>query len=184
MLVLCGYSGSGKDTLQKELINRGYEKIITYTTRPMRDGETNDKDYHFISQKKFNKLKEEGFFAETASYNASFGFCSYGSAKEDYEDNNDNKKIIILNPYGLKALQEQNIPHYSVYLDVDKNLLQKRLKGRGDSKEEILRRLEADERDFSDLHTDLTFKITEDMSVYDIADTLEDILDMNMEMEY
>ena len=52
--ILCGKSASGKDTLLRELIKDGYfQPLISTTTRPMRDGEVQDKDYHFISHDDF-----------------------------------------------------------------------------------------------------------------------------------
>ena len=69
MLVLCGKSAAGKNFLLNELINQGMKHVITYTTRPMRDGEKDGVDYHFISDWLFEKLKNDNFFAETAEYN-------------------------------------------------------------------------------------------------------------------
>ena len=51
LLVLMGKSCSGKDTIANELVNKhGYESLVSYTTRPMRDGEIQDQTYHFISE--------------------------------------------------------------------------------------------------------------------------------------
>lgn len=58
LLVLMGKSCSGKDTIANELVNKyGYESFVSYTTRPMRDGEVQDQTYHFISEDEFiNKI--------------------------------------------------------------------------------------------------------------------------------
>ena len=58
-ICLIGKSCSGKDTVTKELISMGYEKIITYTTRPQRNGEIDGIHYHFISEKLFKKMIED-----------------------------------------------------------------------------------------------------------------------------
>ena len=80
MVVLVGESGSGKSSIEKYLVhNYGYEKIVTYTTRPMRDGEVDGVDYHFIDKSQFRRFKLQDFFAETAEYNGWY----YGTAKKD-----------------------------------------------------------------------------------------------------
>ena len=43
---VCGKMCSGKDTVVKRLINKGFKKVVTYTTRPKRRGETDGVDYH------------------------------------------------------------------------------------------------------------------------------------------
>ena len=56
MIFILGKTGSGKTTIVNELVSKyGFNKIITYTTRPMRNGETNHKDYHFINNKDLDK---------------------------------------------------------------------------------------------------------------------------------
>ena len=50
ILLLVGKTCSGKDTIQNELIKRGMEPVVSYTTRPPRHGEVDDKTYHFISE--------------------------------------------------------------------------------------------------------------------------------------
>lgn len=56
MIILCGKSGSGKDTVGKELVDMGYKRVVTYTTRPMRPGELDGHQYHFVSVDKFEEL--------------------------------------------------------------------------------------------------------------------------------
>ena len=95
MVILAGKTCTGKTTLAENLVKRGMKKIVTYTTRPMRAGEADGIDYHFIKEPEFQKLSKSGFFAEETSYDASFGHCSYGSAKEDFSDPDGNKVIIL-----------------------------------------------------------------------------------------
>ena len=61
MICILGKTCSGKTTIVDELVkNYGFKKITTYTTRPMREGEINHKDYHFINNKEFmNKIRED-----------------------------------------------------------------------------------------------------------------------------
>ena len=58
-----GKSSSGKDTIYKRLLSDetlSLRKIVTYTTRPIRVGETEGVEYFFINEDKVSKLSEEG----------------------------------------------------------------------------------------------------------------------------
>ena len=171
MIILVGKSGSGKTSVAKELEKWGYDLYITDTTRPKRKGEVNGKDYYFRTQKEFDKLKDSGFYAEAVSYNANFGYCSYGSRKEYYTGNNNNK-LIILNPYGLKQVNKiKNKNYKSIYLKVNDDILLERLKYRGDTAKEIKRRLKADNEDFDGIEkiVDHTIEVTKDDSIANVA---------------
>lgn len=70
IIILSGPSGSGKTTLYKRLLAsrrlRGkLEKTISVTTRPMRQGERNGRDYIFVSRKMFLYKKAAGHFLES-----------------------------------------------------------------------------------------------------------------------
>ena len=154
MIILLGKTASGKDTILNRLAeNYSYKKLITYTTRPMRKGEIQDKTYHFISDEEFLKKKEEGFFLECNEFNTVDGIWRYGSAKEDYLNATDDT-VIILTPSGLSALkvyiarQKADIDIVPIYIYSNNNTIEKRLKKRGDNKEEADRRIKADNVDF------------------------------------
>jgi len=144
-IVLVGPMGCGKTSIANELVkNYGYKKIVTYTTRPRRDGEEHGVDYRFINTQEFEYKIRTGFFAEWCSYDASFGHCYYGSAHHSYGGNH--KKVIILNPYGVEQLK---VSAFIVYLNPEKD--QKyidRILARGDDPKEIHRRLAADQTSF------------------------------------
>ena len=67
-IVLVGHIASGKTCVAKALEKRGYRRIVTYTTRPPREGEIDGKDYHFITEKEFKEKQDKGFFAESTGY--------------------------------------------------------------------------------------------------------------------
>lgn len=107
IVVLLGKTSSGKDTVCNQLIQKGYKKLVTYTTRPMRPGEVEDETYHFISKEEFETLISKDFFAEYTSYDAKEGTWLYGSAYDDYENESD--LIVILNPINNWDTLQQNI---------------------------------------------------------------------------
>lgn len=152
--VLLGKTCSGKDAILNKLIDEyEYKKLTTYTSRPMRKGEVQDRTYHFISEEEFLEKLDSEFFLEHKKYETVNGTWYYGSAKEDYTKADDNT-IIILTPSGLSALkvyiarQKADIDIIPIYIYANNNTIGKRLKKRGDKKEEADRRIKADNVDF------------------------------------
>ena len=143
MLVIVGPSASGKTQIVQQLIKiYNMEKLVTYTTRPMRVGEVDGKDYHFISKDEFDKKLSENFFIESVCYN---GNC-YGTSRSDLSDN----KVVILEPNGLKHyLLEARNQIKVVFLKCSKEVLGIRMKIRGDKDEDIKKRLASDGSVFS-----------------------------------
>ncbi len=68
IIIISSPSGAGKTTITKKIIskNKKIELSISYTSRPIRKGEKNSIDYHFVEKKKFVYLKNKKFFIETA----------------------------------------------------------------------------------------------------------------------
>lgn len=157
MIVLCGKTASGKDTIQKQLILRGMKSIVSYTTRPPRQGEVDGVAYHFISQEEFLKKRESNFFAESTSYNVASGETwYYGSAVEDLTDD----KVVILNPEGVKEIKKITTLNPKVfYIIADEDTIWNRLRSRGDNSEEARRRLNADDEDFKGINKYIDFAI-------------------------
>jgi len=139
MLILIGPSASGKTEVAKLLISKfGLKKLVTYTTRPIRQSETDGVDYHFLSAESFLKLKDAGEFVETTCYNGNY----YGSRKCDVCDD----KVVVLEANGLNAFLKQ-MPKkiVSVYLETPKAIRKQRMIDRGDDPRDIERRLASDD---------------------------------------
>lgn len=80
LIVLMGKSASGKDTIYKLLQedkSLPLQQIVPYTTRPMRDGETDGQTYHFVTEEEFNLLLEQGRVIEHRSYHTVYGLWRY-----------------------------------------------------------------------------------------------------------
>ena len=69
LIIISSPSGAGKTTLCKLLIKKmkNINLSISYTSRNKRLNEIDGKDYYFITKKKFEKLKKQNFFIETAT---------------------------------------------------------------------------------------------------------------------
>lgn len=156
MIVLVGKTCSGKNSIKKELINLGMKNIVTYTTRPPRNGEVNGVDYHFIDIDTFRSMYNNESFGETAIYTvADNSVYHYGSRLDSYIKNG----IIILNPSGLRQLKENHpgIKFLSFYIKASDQVIAQRLQDRGDDPSESKRRMNADKIDFKDIEFDVDF---------------------------
>lgn len=79
MIVICAPSGTGKSTLINRLKNDlpQLEWSVSCTTRPIRLGEVNGKDYHFISKEDFEDQIQKDQFIEWAKVHSNY----YGTSK-------------------------------------------------------------------------------------------------------
>lgn len=68
LMVLSSPSGAGKTTLARKLVEADAEiaMSVSVTTRPPRPGETDGRDYHFIDDKRFVRMREGGELLEWA----------------------------------------------------------------------------------------------------------------------
>lgn len=160
ILLLCGASGTGKDTIRKELVeNYGYENIPIYTNRPMRSNEKNGIDYQFVPIEVFEQLEQNDFFCETSSFSVydNKELWKYGTPKDVFEPNGNDLRIMITNPSAITNFS--NIVPRTSYcvcqLTATPDTIKKRLKERGDDRGEIIRRMKADIDDFYDLRFDI-----------------------------
>ena len=76
LIIISSPSGAGKTTLCKLLLKkmRNLNLSISYTSRSKRLNEKDGKDYYFVTKKKFQTLKKNNFFIETAkNFNNYYG---------------------------------------------------------------------------------------------------------------
>ena len=76
---IMGKSATGKDTVFKELLKRRPEltTVVPYTTRPIREGETDGVEYFFTSSEKLEQFKNSGKIVELRTYETVMGPWSY-----------------------------------------------------------------------------------------------------------
>jgi guanylate kinase len=152
--ILVGMSASGKDTIARELKQDGFIPLLSCTTRPMREGEREGVDYHFLSTEEFLRRKAEGKFLEFRAYdvfeNGQPSKWYYATPKEELDPAKD--YIRIVDPDGCKALLE----HYGrencfvVNVIADDHLRALRAKERGGfNQQEWDRRFADDQKKFA-----------------------------------
>lgn len=74
--VVMGKSATGKDTIYKLLLENkelNLKNVITYTTRPIREGEVDGVEYFFNTVEEFDKLKNDNKVVESRCYNTIHG---------------------------------------------------------------------------------------------------------------
>ena len=152
---LVGKSGSGKDTIiQKLHSNLKIPIAISFTSRPMRPGEIQDLTYHFVSDSYFEDNKEK--FIEQRLYkvinqDGTKGIWRYGLTEESFEEGTN---LVIVDVNGYKALRKffgkNNVLPFFIHCSDSTRLNRILLRGDGSNKLEVMRRFEADERDFKE----------------------------------
>ena len=155
IIVICGFSGAGKDAISNLLKERdNYNFVTSITTRPMREYESEGKPYYFLTMNEnFEELIKEDKLIEYRTYNTLFNneprTYYYGVEKSEIEDNK--KYVVVLDVWGLcefkKYFKDRVI---SIYIDVDSDEREKRARLRGSfCEKEWQRRLNDDKRIFS-----------------------------------
>jgi guanylate kinase len=109
LLILCGKTASGKNTYRDTLMQRNlsWRRAISHTTRPMREGELNHFQYHFVNNVDFITMAIRNFFIETTNYKFSEFLEDtwyYGLTKAEIDSENIN--LAILNQEGAKKAIE------------------------------------------------------------------------------
>ena len=150
LVTLTGPSASGKSTIERELEDRNFQRLISFTTRPMRTGERDHVDYHFIDHSEAEKLIEQGQTLQHIEFNGNI----YGTLLSDLDalQNTDDKAVIVVEPNGVNNIRDalKRNPDYgirvmAVYVDVATEILYDRMWAReGEmSEKELGRRLDS-----------------------------------------
>ncbi len=155
---LMGKSASGKDTIYKRLLNEcpGLRPLILYTTRPMRDGESQGMEYYFVSQEELKNFEDAGKIIELRKYQTVAGIWSYATI-DNGELGYDHENYLaigtlesykkMLDYFGKDII----IPIYIVVEDglrLERALIRERQQ-KVPNYMELCRRFLADEKDFS-----------------------------------
>lgn len=152
-----GKSASGKDTIYKKLLERfsWLQTVVTYTTRPIRDGETEGVEYHFTSVPKLEQMKLEGNVIESRTYETVFGpwrYCTVNDGQIDL-DRHDYLMIGTLESYRKTRDYFGSDKLVPLYVEVEDGerlfrALERERQQKNPKYAELCRRFLADEEDF------------------------------------
>lgn len=157
---IMGKSSSGKDTIYNRLrIDEGLKlsNLILYTTRPMREGEIQGREYHFVTDERFCQLEKEGKVIEARTYQTVYGPWTYFTADDGQMKDTEKSYLEI----GTLESYVQLKNYYGesricpVYIEVEDGERLKRAIAREEQQktpkyEEMCRRFLADAQDFSE----------------------------------
>lgn len=156
IIYIMGKSSSGKDTIYNILKEKlDIDTYVSYTTRPIREGETDGVTYHYISDKEIAEYDNNKKIIEKRTYQTIHGPWTYATISD--EQFNLGKDLIMLGT--LESYNEMK-KHFSkellpIYIEVEDGVrLERALKReQKESKpkyEELCRRFLADAEDFSE----------------------------------
>lgn len=182
---IMGKSGSGKDTILKE-INKveglDLKTIVTYTTRPRRSNETDGVEYFFIDKERLNAFNEDGKIIECRVYDTVYGKWYYSTIDDGQIDLDNNNYIIIVTLEAYSAFRkyfgdEKLVP---LYINIDDGVRLERAlnREREEAKpnyNEMCRRFLADSEDFSESNLKDN-KIIKFYDNYDLKDCVSEVV--------
>lgn len=139
LTVLSGFSGAGKGTLVKALMQKynGYALSVSATTRQPREGETDGVSYFFRTVEEFQQMIEENAFIEYARYVENY----YGTPRAYVEEMlNQGKDVILeIEIQGAQKVKEQYPDATMLFVTTpDAETLKQRLTGRGTETQEVI----------------------------------------------
>ena len=159
---IMGKSASGKDKIYRELLRDfegRLEKIVLYTTRPMREGEKDGREYFFVDEERFCRFREEKKLLEARAYTTVHGVWRYFTADDGQIDLNKDSYLVI----GTLVSYEKMKAYFGadalvpIYIEVEDGERLKRAIAREELQEkpqyeEMCRRFLSDAADFSEEH--------------------------------
>ena len=178
IIAIMGKAGSGKDTLCRALLEEpefaNAQPIVSCTTRPIRDNETDGIDYHFISNEEFTNQIFSGEMLEATVFN---NWC-YGTSINNLSL--DKLNIGVFNPEGVGLLRDRNnVKLALIYIEADDKvrLLRQLNREKNPDCHEIVRRFGTDEQDFCEeeieyLEPDIFVTNNEGADIHHIAQVI------------
>ena len=157
---IMGKSSSGKDTIYSRLLRDkefGLKNVLLYTTRPVRQGEADGREYHFVDEERFRQFMDEGKVIEYRTYETLHGPWTYFTADDGQVDMKARSYLAIgtLESYEnmKRYFGEDNV--CPIYVEVEDGERLKRALAREELQEkpryaEMCRRFLADTEDFSE----------------------------------
>lgn len=95
---IMGQSSSGKDTIYKKLLEineQSLKTIIPYTTRPIRAGEKEGIEYHFVDEEQLEEIERTGKLIELRAYTTFHGIWKYFTVNDGQIDLTTNSYLMI-----------------------------------------------------------------------------------------
>ena len=185
LFVIMGKSATGKDSLYQRIVEDFPElqQVVTYTTRPIRAGETYGKEYFFVSEEEMHEMQEDDKIIECRVYQTVHGPWYYFTANDGQINLEKGNYILITTLEGYRKLEtffgiDQVVPIYIEVEDGERlaRALERERRQAVPKYKEMCRRFLADAADFSEeklLDAQITVRFAND----DLKQTEENIRD-------
>lgn len=160
IVCLMGKSSSGKDTIYKKLLEAEelhLKRLIPYTTRPIRAGEQEGLEYHFVGEQELEKLETQGRIVELRAYDTIHGVWKYFTVWEEHMNLETESYAVIGTLESWNAMKryfgsEKMVPVYVEVEDGERlsRALERERQQAAPKYAELCRRFLADMEDFSE----------------------------------
>ena len=156
---IMGKSGAGKDSIYSRLLERSeldLHPVVSYTTRPIRKGEKDGREYFFCDRKKRDALAAEGKVIESRTYHTWHGEWDYFTVEDGQIDLSVGDYLVIGTPESYRKLSDyykkSNV--LPIYIEVEDGIrlqraVERERRQRHPKYEELCRRFLADNADFA-----------------------------------
>lgn len=155
-----GKSSVGKDTIYNMLVNDKeleLKTIVGYTTRPMREGEVNGREYFFVNEDELEKLEQAGKVIEKRGYDTVYGVWNYFTVDDENINLNGNNYVLIGTLESYRNVRDYygNEVVVPIYIEVDDGIrliraINREMTQNTPKYEELCRRFLADTKDFAE----------------------------------
>ena len=185
LFVILGKSCSGKTTILNEVLSKlEIPVLMSYTTRPPRNGEIDGKEYKFVDMHTFDEDYKNEDILEYDCYRIDSlkQTWVYYTKKSDLLLDKISQ-IKIVSPTGLAQLmsnKELRNNIVSIYIDSPDKLRQKRYLTRCISPDNMNDRFKRDEKAFEHLFTDYMVNNDENTSIHEASNQLIDIIEKEL----
>jgi guanylate kinase len=143
LFIVSAPSGTGKTTVVEQLVERtpNLKMSRSYTSRPVRPGETDGVDYTFVPRRRFEEMIAAGEFLEWADvFGNLYGTCA---ADTDRHLESGLDVVLVIDVQGARQVRARGVAAATVFvMPPSLEVLERRLRGRSkDPEPEIQRRL-------------------------------------------
>ena len=156
---LTGKSASGKDAIYQRLMAdeaTGLLPVVSYTTRPIRDGEEEGREYHFCSLSQMEQMEAQGRLIERRTYHTVHGDWHYFTADDGQIGLSEHSYLMVATPEQVHSLRayfgSAAVAAVFIYVEDGERLeraLRRERKQEQPKYAELCRRFLADEADFA-----------------------------------
>jgi len=174
---ILGKTASGKSTIERFLEEKGLKRLISCTTRPMRENEQNGVDYNYLTILEFKNLESNGLLLESTEYRG----WHYGLSIDQIDINDDKDYIAVIEPYGYRQIKEKlGDKVIGIYITVqDKERLIRALNREVfPDVNEVIRRFISDKELFKDIELEVGY-IFENWYSYEVVNNIMKIVNSN-----